>query len=172
MPAVSAEFSHAHANVAASDQDGSDRAAPSDPPRSARAPLTQGADFGPNEWLVDELYQRYQADPSSVDRAWWNFFADYRPEPTDGRSRAAAPPPAPTQTGRPAPGTQVAGRPAQAPPAPQPGQQPAAPGQQPATPGQQPAPGQQTPPASQQAPSQPGPGARPQAAQPQAAQPQ
>ena len=37
------------------------------------------ADFGPNEWLVDELYQRYLADPGSVDRAWWSFFADYRP---------------------------------------------------------------------------------------------
>ncbi|MBO0810352.1 MAG: hypothetical protein J2P32_18830, partial [Actinobacteria bacterium] len=36
------------------------------------------ADFGPNEWLVDELYQRYLADPGSVDMAWWNFFADYQ----------------------------------------------------------------------------------------------
>jgi multifunctional 2-oxoglutarate metabolism enzyme len=53
---------------------------------------TPGADFGPNEWLVDELYQRYQADPASVDRAWWNFFADYRPEPI-GPSRPAAPKP-------------------------------------------------------------------------------
>src|SRR5512135_2712789 len=34
-------------------------------------------DFGPNEWLVDELYQRYLTDPGSVDMAWWNFFADY-----------------------------------------------------------------------------------------------
>src|ERR1700729_2099318 len=37
------------------------------------------ADFGPNEWLVDELYQRYLADPGSVDRAWGSFFADYKP---------------------------------------------------------------------------------------------
>ena len=37
------------------------------------------ADFGPNEWLVDELYQQYLADPGSVDKAWWSFFADYRP---------------------------------------------------------------------------------------------
>jgi multifunctional 2-oxoglutarate metabolism enzyme len=37
------------------------------------------ADFGANEWLVDELYQRYLTDPNSVDRAWWSFFADYRP---------------------------------------------------------------------------------------------
>ena len=47
-------------------------------------------DFGPNECLVDELYQRYQADPGSVDRAWWSFFADYHP----------APPPAAGQAGR------------------------------------------------------------------------
>ncbi|HEV7626333.1 MAG TPA: 2-oxo acid dehydrogenase subunit E2, partial [Streptomyces sp.] len=43
----------------------------------------QGADpaavFGPNEWLVDEIYQQYLQDPNSVDRAWWDFFADYKP---------------------------------------------------------------------------------------------
>jgi 2-oxoglutarate decarboxylase len=38
-----------------------------------------GADFGANEWLVEELYQRYLTDPGSVDRAWWSFFADYQP---------------------------------------------------------------------------------------------
>ncbi|HET8766564.1 MAG TPA: hypothetical protein VFM86_04485, partial [Pedococcus sp.] len=37
------------------------------------------ADFGPNEWLVDELYQQYLQDKNSVDKAWWDFFADYRP---------------------------------------------------------------------------------------------
>ncbi|HSV67156.1 MAG TPA: multifunctional oxoglutarate decarboxylase/oxoglutarate dehydrogenase thiamine pyrophosphate-binding subunit/dihydrolipoyllysine-residue succinyltransferase subunit [Mycobacteriales bacterium] len=37
------------------------------------------ADFGPNEWLVEEMYQQYLADPSSVDAAWHDFFADYRP---------------------------------------------------------------------------------------------
>src|SRR5580698_8739004 len=41
-------------------------------------------DFGANEWLVEELYQRYLADPSSVDRAWWSFFADYTPSLTNG----------------------------------------------------------------------------------------
>jgi len=48
-----------------------------------------GTDFGPNQWLVDELYQRYQADPSSVDRAWWNFFADYQPQPSEPSGQAA-----------------------------------------------------------------------------------
>ncbi|MEP6599380.1 MAG: multifunctional oxoglutarate decarboxylase/oxoglutarate dehydrogenase thiamine pyrophosphate-binding subunit/dihydrolipoyllysine-residue succinyltransferase subunit [Actinomycetota bacterium] len=36
-------------------------------------------DFGANEWLVEEMYERYQADPASVDAAWHDFFADYRP---------------------------------------------------------------------------------------------
>ncbi|WP_407667814.1 2-oxoglutarate dehydrogenase E1 subunit family protein, partial [Nostocoides japonicum] len=45
------------------------------------------ATFGPNEWLVDELYDRYRQDKNSVDPAWWDFFADYRP---DGGSEASA----------------------------------------------------------------------------------
>ena len=48
-------------------------------------PPPASTDFGPNEWLVDELYQRYLADPGSVDMAWWNFFADYQP-PSGGLS--------------------------------------------------------------------------------------
>src|SRR5580700_10296724 len=50
-----------------------------------------GTDFGPNEWLVDELYQRYLADPSSVAMEWWNFFADYRPPPGSPPQSAASP---------------------------------------------------------------------------------
>ncbi|WNI17945.1 multifunctional oxoglutarate decarboxylase/oxoglutarate dehydrogenase thiamine pyrophosphate-binding subunit/dihydrolipoyllysine-residue succinyltransferase subunit [Actinacidiphila sp. ITFR-21] len=46
------------------------------------------AGFGPNEWLVDEIYQQYLQDPNSVDRAWWDFFADYKP---DGSAAPAAP---------------------------------------------------------------------------------
>jgi 2-oxoglutarate dehydrogenase E1 component len=38
-------------------------------------------DFGANEWLVEDMYERYLADPSSVDEAWHDFFADYRPAP-------------------------------------------------------------------------------------------
>ncbi|MDF3297925.1 multifunctional oxoglutarate decarboxylase/oxoglutarate dehydrogenase thiamine pyrophosphate-binding subunit/dihydrolipoyllysine-residue succinyltransferase subunit [Streptomyces tropicalis] len=48
------------------------------------------AAFGPNEWLVDEIYQQYLQDPNSVDRAWWDFFADYKP------GAAASPAPAGT----------------------------------------------------------------------------
>lgn len=54
------------------------------------------AAFGPNEWLVDELYEQYKKDKSSVDKAWWEFFADYRPEhssaPTSGNGAPAAAP--------------------------------------------------------------------------------
>jgi len=35
--------------------------------------------FGPNEWLVEEMYQRFLDDPGSVDSAWHDFFADYQP---------------------------------------------------------------------------------------------
>ncbi|MZF88046.1 hypothetical protein, partial [Streptomyces sp. SID5643] len=45
------------------------------------------ASFGANEWLVDEIYQQYLQDPNSVDRAWWDFFADYKP----GAAAASAP---------------------------------------------------------------------------------
>jgi 2-oxoglutarate decarboxylase len=46
------------------------------------------AQFGPNEWLVDEMYQRYLDDPNSVDEAWHEFFADYAP--ADGENTAGA----------------------------------------------------------------------------------
>ncbi len=49
--------------------------------------------FGPNEWLVDELYQAYLADPESVDRAWWDFFADYQPADVTLAKAIGKPPP-------------------------------------------------------------------------------
>jgi 2-oxoglutarate dehydrogenase E1 component len=58
------------------------------------------AAFGPNEWLVDEMYQQYVKDPDSVDKAWWDFFADYKlhdpGSATDrsGNGSSAATPPA------------------------------------------------------------------------------
>ncbi len=52
----------------------------SSPDASTGQAAPPGTDFGPNQWLVDELYQRYLADPGSVDRAWWSFFADYQPD--------------------------------------------------------------------------------------------
>jgi multifunctional 2-oxoglutarate metabolism enzyme len=37
------------------------------------------AAFGANEWLVDEIYEQYLKDKSSVAEAWHEFFADYVP---------------------------------------------------------------------------------------------
>ena len=45
---------------------------------------SHSGDFGANEWLVEEMYERYLSDPSSVDAAWHDFFADYR---ADGGTR-------------------------------------------------------------------------------------
>ncbi|MZD09738.1 hypothetical protein GTW43_32345, partial [Streptomyces sp. SID5785] len=56
------------------------------------------AAFGPNEWLVDEIYQQYLQDPNSVDRAWWDFFADYKP----GAAAAGAAPTEPAAKPAPA----------------------------------------------------------------------
>ncbi|MCX2969564.1 MULTISPECIES: multifunctional oxoglutarate decarboxylase/oxoglutarate dehydrogenase thiamine pyrophosphate-binding subunit/dihydrolipoyllysine-residue succinyltransferase subunit [Streptomyces] len=60
--------------------------------------------FGPNEWLVDEIYQQYLQDPNSVDRAWWDFFADYKPGQTTSGDAEPAAEQAPAQqaTARPA----------------------------------------------------------------------
>jgi 2-oxoglutarate dehydrogenase E1 component len=53
-----------------------------------------GADFGANEWLVEEMYERYLADPNSVDAAWHDFFADYRPaKPAAANGTAPTTPP-------------------------------------------------------------------------------
>src|SRR6266568_4038003 len=89
---------------------------------AAPDPAAGQADFGANEWLVEELYQRYLADPGSVDRAWWSFFADYHPtlpngtdpQPVVARQAEAQAAPAPAQAA-PAPAVPPA---PQAPPAP------------------------------------------------------
>ena len=58
---------------------------------------TPTSSFGPNAWLVDEMHERYLADPESVGESWKEFFADYRPEMRTGQVPAvgATPPPAP-----------------------------------------------------------------------------
>ncbi|SOD93360.1 2-oxoglutarate dehydrogenase E1 component [Blastococcus haudaquaticus] len=91
--------------------------------------------FGTNEWLVEEMYQQYLADPASVDQAWHEFFADYRPgspvgggeqtAPSNGAA-AAAPAPAP-KPAAPAPAPAKPAAPAQAPEAKAPAPKPADP---------------------------------------------
>jgi multifunctional 2-oxoglutarate metabolism enzyme len=127
MSAVSAESPESPADLSAepngrSSARGAAQPAPADDANAA------STDFGPNEWLVDELYQRYQADPGSVDRAWWNFFADYHPKPPD-QTRTPTPPAAQAQAApsaaadtqpAPAPARPAPARPAQTRPAPAP----------------------------------------------------
>ncbi|MEY3697299.1 MAG: hypothetical protein RJA41_949, partial [Actinomycetota bacterium] len=47
--------------------------------------------FGANQWLVDELYEKFKADKNSVDPAWWDFFNDYTPSETPVSSSSAEP---------------------------------------------------------------------------------
>jgi multifunctional 2-oxoglutarate metabolism enzyme len=47
-------------------------------------------EFGPNEWLVEEMYQRFLEDPDTVDPAWHEFFADYLPEDRSDSTEQAA----------------------------------------------------------------------------------
>jgi 2-oxoglutarate decarboxylase len=42
--------------------------------------LHTAGSFGPNYWLVEEMYDQYKADPRSVSESWQEFFADYRQE--------------------------------------------------------------------------------------------
>jgi 2-oxoglutarate dehydrogenase E1 component len=71
------------------------------PPTGASSPTVDTSsaagqtDFGPNEWLVDELYQSWLADPSTVDPAWSDFFGNYdKRKAANGALESAAPPPA------------------------------------------------------------------------------
>ena len=91
------------------------------------------AAFGPNEWLVDELYQQFLQDKNSVDQAWWEFFADYQPadavnDGANGSGMPAAPavtvptpaspaPAAPAPAAPAAPAPAAAAAPASQPPA-------------------------------------------------------
>ena len=37
--------------------------------------------FGPNAWLVDDMYDRFLADPNSIAASWREFFVDYQRSP-------------------------------------------------------------------------------------------
>ena len=47
-------------------------------------------DFGANEWLVEEMYEQYQADPRSVDPAWVAFFRAQQGASGSGTNGAGA----------------------------------------------------------------------------------
>ncbi|MDX6420246.1 MAG: multifunctional 2-oxoglutarate metabolism enzyme, partial [Trebonia sp.] len=77
MSAVSSESPLAAADLSAPSAHSSSQTQPAESADPGAAPAS--ADFGANEWLVDELYERYLNDPGSVDTAWWSDFADSRP---------------------------------------------------------------------------------------------
>ncbi|HLE60685.1 MAG TPA: 2-oxo acid dehydrogenase subunit E2, partial [Thermoanaerobaculaceae bacterium] len=62
----------------------------SDEPKSS-------ASFGPNVWLIDEMFREFKEHPESVSESWREFFSDYRPAP----GRIAPPPLPPTPAGPP-----------------------------------------------------------------------
>ncbi|MFI6352933.1 multifunctional oxoglutarate decarboxylase/oxoglutarate dehydrogenase thiamine pyrophosphate-binding subunit/dihydrolipoyllysine-residue succinyltransferase subunit [Streptomyces sp. NPDC050743] len=139
---------------------------PSNPSVSTddQAGKNPAAAFGPNEWLVDEIYQQYLQDPNSVDRAWWDFFADYKPGApvTPAAAGTAAAGAAGTTT---APQPQAAPAPAPtAPAAPKPAAAPVPAPAAPAAKAAAPAPAKPAQPA--QAPAQPKPTAAPAAQAP------
>ncbi|HEY7281434.1 MAG TPA: multifunctional oxoglutarate decarboxylase/oxoglutarate dehydrogenase thiamine pyrophosphate-binding subunit/dihydrolipoyllysine-residue succinyltransferase subunit [Actinomycetota bacterium] len=54
------------------------------------------SEFGPNAWLIDEMYRRFREDPDSVGAAWRDFFEGYVPRgdgraSSDGRAPANTP---------------------------------------------------------------------------------
>lgn len=72
------------------------------------------AEFGANEWLVDELYEQFVADKNSVDRSWWPILEAYKPAEAQGaESSVAVPVPAPAKpapaSSSPAPASATAG---------------------------------------------------------------
>ncbi|HKH07483.1 MAG TPA: 2-oxo acid dehydrogenase subunit E2, partial [Agromyces sp.] len=122
---------------------------------------TASGEFGANEWLVDEMYERFLADPQSVDETWRPVLEQYRRVKTSvgapasaGQNGAVAAPEAPSA----APAVPAAQPTPPAAPAAQP--TPAAPAPAPAAAAQQ-APAPAPAAAPQQAPAAPSPDGAP-----------
>ncbi|KQZ07550.1 alpha-ketoglutarate decarboxylase [Agromyces sp. Root1464] len=45
---------------------------------------TTSGEYGANEWLVDEMYEKFLVDPQSVDKTWWPVLEHYRQVKTEG----------------------------------------------------------------------------------------
>ncbi|MBF6174540.1 multifunctional oxoglutarate decarboxylase/oxoglutarate dehydrogenase thiamine pyrophosphate-binding subunit/dihydrolipoyllysine-residue succinyltransferase subunit [Nocardia blacklockiae] len=93
--------------------------------RRTPAVSSSTSQFGQNQWLVDEMYQKYKQDPSSVDESWHEFLADYTPESTGDTNSsgrvgvdASPAPAAPTTAATSAPAAAPTPAPAPAPKAP------------------------------------------------------
>jgi multifunctional 2-oxoglutarate metabolism enzyme len=67
-----------------------------DEPLATESTTDSTTAMGPNAWLVDEMYEQYLAEPTSVSESWRDFFADYRRDtdhhaPPTPRGQAASP---------------------------------------------------------------------------------
>ena len=51
----------------------------------------KSAGYGPNVWLIDEMYKEFKEHPEALSESWRDFFSDYEP---------AAPRRAPASPGR------------------------------------------------------------------------
>ena len=85
--------------------------------------ISNQQELGPNEWLVDEMYEQYLDDPKSVSESWQEFFEDYRkdvpaaPAPdaaTEPTEAAPRPQPEPAPAPAPAAAAAAAAKPAAA----------------------------------------------------------
>ena len=57
--------------------------------------------FGPNSWLVEEMYRQYEENPQSVGESWRDFFEDYKPSaPADAVATQRPPEPSPAEPER------------------------------------------------------------------------
>lgn len=137
IPAVHHLVKRKRAVLAVSPQSPSNSSISTDTDQAGKNPA---AAFGANEWLVDEIYQQYLQDPNSVDRAWWDFFADYKPGAAAAQAASGSATTTGTSTPQAAPAPQAQApapaqpAPAQAPAAPQQAAAPAKPAAAPAKP--------------------------------------
>ncbi|MBC7762400.1 MAG: 2-oxo acid dehydrogenase subunit E2, partial [Candidatus Saccharibacteria bacterium] len=91
-------------------------------------------EFGANEWLVDEMYERFIVDRNSVDQSWWPILESYHQTTIE----ASSTPPAPTPPTAPAEPSAPAEPPAPAEPVAPPAPVDVAPIEPPTTTGSQP----------------------------------
>ena len=94
---------------------------------------TTAGEYGANEWLVDEMYEKYLADPDSVDKTGWPVLEHYRQVRTgalegalNGQTDAASPTSADAPAAPAAPTSEAAAPAAPASEAPAPAAAPAA----------------------------------------------
>ena len=50
-----------------------------------------GQDFGANDWLVEEMFERYQQDPTSIPTEWVTYFQNNPQGGSSGNSNGVSP---------------------------------------------------------------------------------